>query len=82
MKPDLQRLVFEYSTIEKMDLLIRGAGCVEKWELIGLAARAIRRREILRDLKVWIDLEQSSLGADRSGKTNLKGCRGARHTIV
>lgn len=44
-----------------MDLLIWGAACVEEWELIGLAARAIRRREILRDLKVWIALEEDLL---------------------
>jgi hypothetical protein len=61
MKPNLQKLISEYSAIEKIDLLIHAAACVEKQELIGLAARSTRRKEILCDLKVWIELEEDSL---------------------
>jgi hypothetical protein len=61
MKPNLQELVSEYFAIERMDLLINRASWVEEWELIGLAARAIRRREILRDMRGWIALVEDSL---------------------
>jgi hypothetical protein len=61
LKPNLQKLASEYSAIEEMDRLLHRAVSVEEWELIGLAARKIRRREILRDLRASIALAEDSL---------------------
>jgi hypothetical protein len=61
LKPDLQKLASEYSAMKKMDCLIHRVGWGEERELIGLTARMIRRREILRDLRVWIGLEEDTL---------------------
>jgi len=61
LKPNLQKLASEYSAIEEMDRLIREAAWVDEWELTGLVARAIRRPEILRDLRAWIALAEDSL---------------------
>jgi hypothetical protein len=47
---DLQKLTSEYCAIEEMDRILQQAGSVDETELIGLRARVMRRREILREL--------------------------------
>src|SRR5260370_19188231 len=51
---DLQELISEYCAIEEMDRRLQQADPVDETELIGLRARAMRRREILRELIAWI----------------------------
>ncbi len=54
MASDLQELISEYCAIEEMDRRLQQADPVDETELIGLRARAMRRREILRELIAWI----------------------------
>ena len=51
---DLQELISEYCALEEMDRRLQQADSVDETELIGLRARVMRRREILRDLIAWI----------------------------
>lgn len=54
MASDLRELISEYCAIEEMDRRLRQADPVDETELIGLRARVMRRREILRELIAWI----------------------------
>jgi len=55
---DLQELFSEYCAIEEMDRILQQAGSVDEAELIGLRARAMRRREILQELIAWISVAE------------------------
>jgi len=55
---DLQELFSEYCAIEEMDRILQQAGSVDETELIGLRARAMRRREILQELIAWISVAE------------------------
>jgi len=55
---DLQELISEYCAIEEMDRILQQAGSVDETELIGLRARVMRRREILRELIAWISVAE------------------------
>jgi hypothetical protein len=50
VETDLQKLISEYCAIEKMDRTLRGSAQNNETELIGLAARENRRREILLEI--------------------------------
>ena len=58
MASDLQELISEYCAIEEMDRILQQAGSVDETELIGLRARVMRRREILRELIAWISVAE------------------------
>ena len=58
MASDWQELVSEYCAIEEMDRILQQAGSVDETELIGLRARVMRRREILRELIAWISVAE------------------------
>jgi hypothetical protein len=58
---DLQKLISEYCAIEKMDCALQQADSVDETELIGLTARVMRRREILRELTAWITVAEDLL---------------------
>jgi len=55
---DLQELFSEDCAIEEMDRILQQAGSVDETELIGLRARAMRRREILQELIAWISVAE------------------------
>jgi len=55
---DLQELFSEDCAIEEMDRILQQAGSVDETELIGLRARVMRRREILRELIAWISVAE------------------------
>jgi len=55
---DFQELISEYCAIEEMDRILQQAGSVDETELIGLRARVMRRREILRELIAWISVAE------------------------
>ena len=58
MASDWQELISEYCAIEEMDRILQQAGSVDETELIGLRARAMRRREILQELIAWISVAE------------------------
>ncbi len=58
MASDLQELFSEDCAIEEMDRILQQAGSVDETELIGLRARAMRRREILQELIAWISVAE------------------------
>ena len=58
MASDFQELISEYCAIEEMDRILQQAGSVDETELIGLRARVMRRREILRELIAWISVAE------------------------
>jgi aminoglycoside N3'-acetyltransferase len=57
---DLQKLVSEYRAMEKVDRILEKADLLGKTDLIGVRARIIRPREILRELSTWIRASQHS----------------------
>jgi len=58
---DLHKLISEYCAIERMDRALQQADSVDETELIGLTARVMRRREILRELTAWIIVAEDLL---------------------
>lgn len=64
MATDLPRLTSEYCAMEIMDRILQQEDSVAEIELIGLKARQIRRREILRELAAWVSVTEDLLKTD------------------
>jgi aminoglycoside N3'-acetyltransferase len=58
---DLQKLTSEYVAVERMDRALQREDSVDETDLIGLRARVMRRREILRELTAWIRVTEDLL---------------------
>ncbi len=58
MATDLRKLILEYRAIEEIDRILHRSGAIDETELIGFAARIIRRREILCELTARIRISE------------------------